>query len=1034
MTGATIHLHTHSAFSFLRGICSPQALVDAAVQDGMSALALTDHHSLTGAIEFYIACCRAGIQPILGMEVDQLPPGDLPTAASGKLVLLAMDLSGWRGLCRLSSCLNGDADRLPFDRLAQETTGLICLTGGQGSTLNELAAARQAQAAASWLDRLAELFPGRCYVELQHHTPQDIELNTSLAALAHRSQLPVVAAHNVHYLTPDQAEIQRVVTGIRLIQPVEGLPAEAFAPPGAHFISQAEMAARFESIPAALERTREIAERCRLELPLGVPHFPEIPLPAGQTALDVLRIKAETGARQLYQPLTPEVTARLEHELSVIGECGYAPLFLIVEEILDYARQQGVPISSRGSAASSLVAHCLGITSPDPLRLDLYFERFLNPARATPPDIDTDLCSRRREKVIRHVYEHYGTERVATVCTINRFRSRSALREVAKAYGLPAEQVSRLADSLPHRWYGPGRRSGEDDPYAELAAQYPSTLHQKIFQQARALIGLPHHLSVHPGGMVISPGAMTDLVPTQMAAKGVTITQFDLGDIERLGMVKIDLLGIRGLTVVGDVAEAIAASSPQAFPASPTAGLAVLASIPEQDAQITELIRHGRTIGCFQIESPGMRATLREIDARCVDDLMVALALYRPGPLTGGLKDAFVRRHLGKEPAHYLHPALKPLLEDTYGVILYQEQVLRIANGLAGFSLSDADLLRRAMSHFDPGKQMETLKEKFVRGAAERHQVAQPVAEQVWEYMAAFAGYGFPKAHAASYAQIGWRSAWCKGHFPAEFMAAVLANWGGYYSQRVYLTEARRLGLSLRPPLVNHARSEFSVQSIAGQQTLVMGLDQVKDLTRRTQAAIQRQRPFTSLTDFLARVDPRQAEAENLIKVGALEGFGSIPVLLHQVRQPGWQGGQMQLFALEDAPGEDWSLAEKVAAQEELLGVSVIAHPLELAAEKITRSGAITTLEAAARIGQRVRVAGTRMTWRRTPTTRGDYIYFMALEDLEGMLDVVIFADVYRAARLSFAKPGPYIVEGTMELTAEATEPTLRAEKIWQVE
>ena len=534
--------------------------------------------------------------------------------------------------------------------------------------------------------------------------------------------------------------------------------------------------------------------------------------------------------------------------------------------------------------------------------------------------------------------------------------------------------------------------------------------------------------------MVISPGAMTDLVPTQMAAKGVTITQFDLGDIEHLGMVKIDLLGIRGLTVVGDVAEAIAASSPQAFPASPTAGLAVLASIPEQDAQITELIRHGRTIGCFQIESPGMRATLREIDARCVDDLMVALALYRPGPLTGGLKDAFVRRHLGKEPAHYLHPALKPLLEDTYGVILYQEQVLRIANGLAGFSLSDADLLRRAMSHFDPGKQMETLKEKFVRGAAERHQVAQPVAEQVWEYMAAFAGYGFPKAHAASYAQIGWRSAWCKGHFPAEFMAAVLANWGGYYSQRVYLTEARRLGLSLRPPLVNHARSEFSVQSIAGQQTLVMGLDQVKDLTRRTQAAIQRQRPFTSLTDFLARVDPRQAEAENLIKVGALEGFGSIPVLLHQVRQPGWQGGQMQLFALEDAPGEDWSLAEKVAAQEELLGVSVIAHPLELAAEKITRSGAITTLEAAVRIGQRVRVAGTRMTWRRTPTTRGDYIYFMALEDLEGMLDVVIFADVYRAARLSFAKPGPYIVEGTMELAAEATEPTLRAEKIWQVE
>jgi DNA polymerase-3 subunit alpha len=1053
------HLHTHSTFSFLRGLASPQALVDSAVQEDMPALALTDHHGLTGAVEFYIACRSAGIQPILGLTVTASPPADIPAAVPGRLVLLAMDMSGWRSLCRLSSILAGENGSLPFDRLAPETAGLICLTGGVGSTLNNLVAPRSSQPAQIWLRLLSELFSDRIYIELNHHSPQDAELNTQLAALAHRSRIPVVAAHQVHYLTPDQWELQRVVTAIRLNRPlsdvvrrdakycVSPIPsgvstssgsntAEELAPDQAYFTTRAEMQIKYTRFPAALERTYEIASRCKLELPLGVPHFPEIPLPAGQTALDLLSQRAESGARQLYHPFTAEVQSRLEHELAVIGQCGYAPLFLIVEEILNFARQQGVPISSRGSAASSLVAHCLGITSPDPLRLNLYFERFLNPARATPPDIDTDLCSRRREGVIRHVYDHFGSDQVATVCTINRFRSRSALREVAKAYGLPTEQVSRLAESLPHRWYGPpNRRSAGEDPYAELAEGYPSPLYQTIFAHASKLIGLPHHLSVHPGGVVISPGPMTDLVPTQMASKGVTITQLDLGAIERMGLVKIDLLGIRGLTVIGDVAEAIAArasiSSPQYSHLSP--GLAVLDSIPENDPLVSETIRYGRTIGCFQIESPGMRATLREINAQSVDDIMVALALYRPGPLTGGLKDAFVRRHLGKELTSYLHPALEPLLQDTYGVILYQEQVLRIAHGLAGLSLSAADLLRRAMSHFDPGKQMQTLKEKFIQGAAERNQVPQPVAEQVWEYMAAFAGYGFPKAHAASYAQIGWRSAWCKKHFPAEFMAAVLANWGGYYSQRVYLTEARRLGLTIRPPHISHASREFSVQTVGGQPILFMGLDQVKELTHRTQASIQRGRPFHSFTDFLARVDPRPAEVENLVKIGALEGFGSIPALLHQLSHPGWQGGQLQLFSLDQSPTEDWSLAEKVAAQEQLLGVSVIAHPLELAAGKIAATGALTTLEAATRIGQQVRVAGMRMTWRRTPTARGDYIYFMALEDLEGMLDVVIFSDVYRQARISFAKPGPYIVEGTLELGGEETEPTLRAERIWQL-
>jgi len=1046
-----VHLHTHSYYSFLNGLASPQALAQAAAQQGMPALALTDLNMLTGAVEFQDACQSAGVLPILGLELLVAPPSEMHGISSGSLVLLAMDLAGWASLCLLSSLANQGVDPIPFDRLAAESAQLICLSGGKSGLAARLLRQDQARQALRWLGGLAGLFTDRLYVELQRHTAEDCSCATQLAELAKRQGLPLVATHNIHYLHPEQAHLQRVLAAICRNRPLEGLPAEASAPPGSFFTSQDEMAERFKDLPQALDAALEISSRCRLTLPVGKPQFPEVRLSSGQSALAVLRQKAEAGAQRIYGTITSEIQSRLEHELDVIGETGYTALFLIMEEILAYARQSGVPTSSRGSASSSLVAHCLGITSPDPIRLNLYFERFLNPARATPPDIDTDLCSRRRDGVIRFVYERFGQDRVAMVCTISRFRKRSALREVAKAYGLPPGQVSTLAEALPYRWYGPPDRfAKEESPYAELEGRYTSSIHQAIFRDAAALIGIPDHLSVHPGGVVIAPGKLTDLSPTQLAAKGVLITQFDLDSIERLGLVKIDLLGIRGLSVLGDVAEEIYKNL--SIQTTIDAGqkttddqrsvddlryvykysnmLDVLEAIPQNDPDTSEAVRHGRTIGCFQIESPGMRTTLKEIQARSVDDLMVALALYRPGPLTGGLKDAFVRRHLGQESTTQLHPALASLLADTYGVILYQEQVLRIAHDLAGLNLADADLLRRAMSHFDPGKQMQVLKEKFIAGALARSGVPPETGERVWELMAAFAGYGFPKAHAASYAQVAWRAAWCKSHHPAIFMAAVLANWGGYYSQRVYLTEARRTGLAVRPPQVNYASQQFSVQYLDKQPVLFMGLDQVRDLTRHTQLKILRERPYYSLMDFLAKVDPRPAEAENLARAGALEGFGAIPVLLRQIASASWRGGQLPLFAETFTDGEEWSLAEKVAAQEAVLGVGVVAHPLELVAEEIMASGALTTVEAASQIGKRVRVAGMRQTWRRSLTARGDYIYFMSLEDLEGMLDVVIVSEVYRHNRAALSSPGPYIIEGIVELDKGEVEPSIRAEKV----
>jgi DNA polymerase III subunit alpha len=1043
------HLHVHSSYSFLEALPSPAELVQAAVDLGMPALAITDHNRLTGALEFYAACREAGVQPILGLELDVTPPSDLSaytagTAGATSLVLLAQDMQGWSVLCRLASLAQSDSagsTPVPFDRLAADSTGLLCLTGGLRGLASGLAVGHPLDL---WLGCLREAFSSRLYVELQLQTPAGLLQLEQLALAAGRLHLPTVAAQSIYYLTPDQAVLQRTLAAMRLNRPVSSLENADLAPPASHFAASADLEARFATYPAALEATNEIALRCSLELPLGVARFPRLELPGGQTPIQALRQKAAAGALRLYGP-DPAIQARLEHELAVIEQFGYEALFLVMEQIVGFARQSGIPIASRGSASSSLAAHCLGITTPDPVRLNLYFERFLNPARRTPPDIDTDLCSRRRDEVIDFVYRRFGADRVAMVCTVNRFRRRSALREVAKAHGLPPAQVGELAESLPQRWYGPPDRFQSDDaPFAELAQRYTSPLHQLIFSQAQALIGLPRHLSIHPGGVVIAPTAMTDLSPTQLATKGVLITQFDLDSIERLGLVKIDLLGIRGLTVLGDVAQALVVAAGEPVVMTQTLErsipgqvydrrLELLEGIPEDDSLTAEMVERGRTIGCFQIESPGMRATLKEVHARSVDDIMAALALYRPGPLTGGLKDAFVARYRGLEAVSYPHPALQPLLQDTYGVILYQEQVLRIAHELAGFSLAEADLLRRAMSHFDPGKQMQVLQQRFIAGASERSGVPEPVAGRVWEMMAAFAGYGFPKAHAASYARVSWQSAWCKTHHPALFMAAVLANWGGYYSQRVYLTEARRMGLVLRPPQVNYALPEFSVRYLEGSPVLFMGFNQLRELTRRTQGRILRYRPFTSFMDFLARADPRPQEAENLVKAGALEGFGAIPDLLRQLERGGWRGGQLPLFALEATGGEDWTIAEKAAAQEQLLGAGLVAHPLELVAAQIASSGALTTVEAAAKLNLRVRVAGMRQTWRRSRTTAGDYIYFMALEDLEGMLDVVILGDVYRRNRTALTGPGPYVLEGMVEFDQEKGEPFIRLERAWQI-
>lgn len=1021
MTSPYPLLRNHSYYGFLESLLSPESLVSLAHACGIRCLGLTDHKSLSGVVPFYEACLAADLKPILGLEIDLSYQG-----SPGQLALLAKDREGWANLSRLSTHQLSHDTPITLEQLAQHQEGLIAIEGDSRGLLRHLLidVPRPERYSDIYLEDLSAIFKDAFFIEIQRFINGPMKNERLLLGQAARHNLKLIATQSIFYATPQEETVYQTLTAIRHAIPLQSLTKSLLPPGPAYFPAGVEFTHRFRDLPEALDNLHLIEEQCQLELPLGETHFPKFPTPEGVSQAEFLSTKAYRGAQQRYAHISPEIKNRLDYELEVITSMGYEPIFLIVEDVLNHARRLGIPTSSRGSAASSLVAHCLNITSPDPIALNLYFERFLNPARKKPPDIDTDIASHRRDEVIQYVFDTYGADRVAMVGTISRYRPKSALGDVAKAYGLSPETVRQLSRKLPNS-YSYSREEKESDPFAPLLRENTLPVIQAIAADARALLDLPRHLSVHPGGIVIAPFPITELVPlTHSSTLGINHTQVDLGGIEKFGLVKIDLLGIRGLTVLGEVADRIQSWHLSEFENS----LDVLSQVPADDAETGKTVREARTIGCFQIESPGMRATLREIQAQSVADIMAVLALYRPGPLRGGLRDAFVRRFRGEEPVNHLHNSLTKLLEDTFGVILYQEQVLRIAHELGGLTIAEADILRRAMSHFDPGGVMVSLRDHFIHGAGERRGVPPETAERIWEMMAAFAGYGFPKAHAASYAQLAWQSAWCKTHYPAEFMAAVLGFEGGYYSQRVYLMEARRLGLPLHPPHVNHSDDTFKVIYPKGQPHLYMGLNQVRDLTQRTIQTILRCQPFHTLKEFLIRVDPHPKEAQRLAMCGALDGLATISQALARIehkRPP----GQLQLFN-PSTELEDWSDEQKWAAQQEILGVNLGISPLEQWAESILASGAITTLEAEGRIGEKVMVAGMRQTWRRLRSRSNELMATLNLEDLEGSLQVFIPPRLYRHRSQHLQEQGPFLIEGIIEFDANRQQTHMVAEDI----
>lgn len=988
------HLHVHSHYSLLGGTASVEQLAAHAVRDGLRALALTDNQALYGAVAFHRACQAAGIQSIIGMTAVLPPPNHTPgidLAESGHIILLASGPEGYRSLCRLSSFIQGSPERqtrplLHWDELKAHTAGLICLDGGQKGWLDHFIRAGNVQAAARYAGRLGSLFEDKGFVGLEWQRAGDTAVLREAIAIGGRFGLRPVVAQPVYCLEPDDAPLLPVLAAIDANCHVDAIPVDPTR--AVHWLTPEEIADRYSQFPEALTAVHDIITQCEPCLPDGRALWPTLALPASQTVEEALQEQASAGleGKQLTsnnEQLTSNseqltdtsqsphaYSTRLTHELTTINQRGYAPLFLVVADIVRFARETAVPVSTRGSVANSLVAYALGITTVDPVANGLLFERFLNPARASLPDIDLDFCSRRRDEVLHYVRRTYGPDRVALVATISTLQLKSAVRETAKAFGFNETGIKQLTALVPRGWHPDPRRREIFDLEAVLA-QLSDEQSKEVFRLASRLVGQPRHLSIHPGGVIITPGPLTDTVPVQFAPKGFLTTQYDHHDVEAIGLPKLDLLGIRALTVLADAAAMIRARHNADFR---------LEAIPLDDPATGDLLSRGATIGVFQCESSGAQRTLRQLQARSVWDLAVANAFFKPGPATGGMAKSFVRRYRGEEKVSYLHPALQPILGPTQGVLLFQEQVLRVATEIAGLTWAQADRLRQGMSKFQ-AREMAALRLAFVRGC-QRHLPEGPAfspeqANTLWEQVAAFAGYGFNQGHATAYADVSYRSAYLKSHYPAEFLCARLADHGGFHHPAVYMAEARRLGIPVYPPHVNVSGRKFTLGKIEDERlkiedvirpifnlqsfSLWLGLGQVRDLRRESVKAIVRARPFTSLADLLERVPLHAKEITHLIQCGALDGLGeSRAALLAEAEEILRAGNALQMtFAFARATPEPESPAQRLAWETHLLGLPISVHPLELTAVQTNHTLPIRRLPESQ--GKLVRIAGARL-------------------------------------------------------------------------
>jgi len=1032
-----VPLHLHTEYSLLDGAIRIKELVEQAVAYKMPAVAITDHGNLFGAIDFYRRATKAGLKPIIGCEV-YIAPGsrferrNAPDVeeASFHFILLAKDNSGYRNLVSLVTKAYTEGfyykPRIDVDLLTQYSGGLIGLTSClKGEVPYYLQRGMIDKAKEKALEYKHILGPENFYIEIQDNGLSEQEkVNRMLIELARELHIGVVATNDCHYMRKEDTRAHDILLCIQTGKTIKDKNRLHFNSDGFYFKSPEEMKNAFKDIPEAILNTRAIAERCNVEFRLGETLLPIYTLENGQTQDALLNTLAFDG---LYQKFGPEpkliYTERLKRELDIIRKIGYASCFLIVWDFISYAKKKEIPVGpGRGSAAGSLVSYCLGITDIDPVKYTLLFERFLNPERVSMPDIDVDFCKDRRSEVISYVTEKYGKDHVAQIITFGTMAAKAAIRDVGRALDFPYAEVDRIAKLVPTTPNITIEETLKVEP--QLKALYDTNPRIKeLIDIAIRLEGLCRHASTHAAGVVISPEPLTDYTPLYKNPSDESIiTQFDMGAIEKIGLLKFDFLGLKTLTVIDKTLKYIKGNGKDLL----------LKDISFEDKKTYELLSSGQTTGIFQLESAGMRDLLIKMSPNRFEDLIAIVALYRPGPIGSGMIDDFIKRKKGQTPVKYELPQLKEILDETYGIILYQEQVMSIANKLANFTMGQADILRKAMGKKRP-EEMEKLKESFIQGAR-ANGISEKKATKIFDLMAFFAEYGFNKSHSAAYAYLAYHTAYLKEHYPVEFMAATLSSDMDNTDKIVKsINECREMGIAILPPDINLSGKEFKVIG----NSVRFGLEAVKGVGSAAIESILESRntdgPFISVANFLERVDTRKVNKkviEGLVKAGAFDSLGTTRAGAIELMSKMVNGsirakvsGQQSIFG--DAPeeptesGKEWDESELLKHEKEALGFYITGHPLTKYSRQLEMIHTKKTSELEEiPDGEEVQIGGILRNIKKIYTkSKAEIMAYCTLEDADGSIEVIIFPQLYRNNLHLLQKDTLRLIKGTMEKT-----------------
>ncbi len=1054
-----VHLHLHSQYSLLDGAIKLDQLVNRVKDFKMPAVAVTDHGNMFGAIEFYTKAMKAGIKPLVGCEV-YVAPGSRFTKSSARgsseasyhLVLLCMNLTGYKNLCRLLSLAYREGfyykPRIDWEVLADHNEGLIALSACLGGELPTLINLNQPEEALARAGQMAGIFDDqRFYLELQENfLPEQAKANAGLISIAAELNLPLVATNDCHYLAREDAYAHEVLLCIQTGKTMDDPNRMRFPNDEFYVKSAEEMSKLFPDQPEAIANTIKIAERCNLDLDFETYHFPQYVKPEAKTLDEVLEEQSREGLEERLDEIRKlrEVTdadvkvyrERLEEELGTIREMGFPGYFLIVADFINWGKDHGIPVGpGRGSAAGSLVAYAIRITDIDPIPYNLLFERFLNPERISMPDIDVDFCIYGREKVIDYVRDKYGEENVAQIITFGTMLAKGVLRDVGRALNIPYGEVDKIAKLVPNILGITLKQAiGQEPQLKNLIEKDPRI--KELVEISLALEGLTRHASTHAAGVVVTPQPLPQYLPLYVDPKsGGQVTQYPMSYVEKIGLVKFDFLGLKTLTVIENAVRLIRSGKDDDFD---------LKLIPDDDKTTFDLLSRGETTGVFQLESSGMKEYLVKLKPNCFEDLIAMVALYRPGPLGSGMVDSFIKRKHGVEQFKYDFPQLEPILKDTYGVIVYQEQVMLIAQTLANYSLGGADLLRRAMGKKKP-EEMAKQKQIFMAGAKE-NKLNSKKAEAVFDLMEKFAAYGFNKSHSAAYALIAYQTAYLKAHYPVEFMAALLTEDMENTDKVIKnISEVRSMNIEVRPPDINASDRSFTV----ADEAMRFGLGAVKGVGSAALDSIlqvRRDKPFNSLQDFCERVDLRKVNkkvAEALIKCGAFDTLGGNRAQflagleeamdIAQRLQRERESGQDSLFGSNEIRSvggngygslpavDEWDEKTLLSHEKEALGFYVTGHPLARYSDAIKRYATCETAALHERHDKEtVRVCGVVSGLKELITKKGERMAFVTLEDLSGSVELVVFPEAYAAAMELLKGEDPLLVSGELDVGEEA--------------